>query len=131
MDPLIVEGVSNHALGSLVVQALHRDICNLHVASLHRGKVNRHHDILQHKLHIVRPKRVHLFERSDALETALYKKLHFIFLVIITHYKRMGYVIIAKPNVSSIEGINRLCHRGDVLHFRHRPLSRKRPCNRE
>ena len=36
-------------------------------------------------------------------------------VVIITHYKRMGYVIIPKPNVSGREAINSHCHHFDLL----------------
>ena len=39
--------------------------------------------------------------------------------VIITHYKRMGYVIIHKPNCSGREGINSRCRRFDLLPFHH------------
>ena len=39
-------------------------------------------------------------------------------VVIITHYKRMGYVIIHKPNSSGRECINSRCRRFDLLLFR-------------
>ena len=38
-------------------------------------------------------------------------------VVIVTHYKRMGYVIIPKPNCSGREGINCHCRRFDLLLF--------------
>ena len=38
-------------------------------------------------------------------------------VVIITHYKRMGYVIIPKPNVSGREGISSRCRRFYLLPF--------------
>ena len=38
-------------------------------------------------------------------------------IVIIAHYKRMGFVIIPKLNVSSREGINSHCRRVDLLLF--------------
>ena len=39
-------------------------------------------------------------------------------VVIITHYKRMGYVIIHKPNCSGHECTNSRCRRFDLLLFR-------------